>query len=147
MFCKIFWENGVFKMKNKWFLFSGVLLVFGFMLAACDNPNSEETGPLVGTSWEMKYITSGSYGINQTNTYSFTGSSTGKFTRTGWYRINNKITNYTGNEDFGFTYVYSPEMKTGAITENGATTPRGVFSISGDFRTLSFTSGSPYTRK
>jgi hypothetical protein len=132
-------------MKNKWFLFPGVLLVFGCMLVACDNPNSEETGPLVGTSWERKYTTSGSYGINQTNTYSFTGSSTGKFTRTGWYKINNKTTYYNGGEDYNFTYNYSPEMKTGAIIQNGTTT--GVFTISGDFKTLSFTSGSPYTRK
>jgi hypothetical protein len=127
-------------MKNKWFLVPVVLLVVGFMVVGCDN--GEETGPLVGTSWERKYIASD---INQTNTYSFTGSSTGKFTRTGWWKSGNKTNNYNGSEDYNFTYNYSPEMKTGAIIRNGATT--GVFSISADFKTLSFTSGSPYTRK
>jgi hypothetical protein len=82
-------------MKNKWILVLGVLLVFGFMLVACDNSsdsNDQETGPLVGTAWEMKYKDTGYYTIDQTNTYSFTGSSTGKFTRTGWWKdSNNKV--------------------------------------------------------
>jgi hypothetical protein len=44
MFCKFFWRKGVFKMKNKWFLILGVLLIFGSVFVSCDNGTNGDSG-------------------------------------------------------------------------------------------------------
>jgi hypothetical protein len=50
MFSKIYWKEGISKMKNKWFLGFGVLLVFGLFLMACPNDDGGDSDPFAG-SW------------------------------------------------------------------------------------------------
>jgi hypothetical protein len=106
-----------------------LVAVIGFM-AAC---KEEDKGPLAGTKWVSKVTNSTN---RATNTYSFTDSSSGRYTRSGQYYdvFTKKWTNYAATGNFSFTYEYSEKDKAGAINANDGN--KRAFKISGDTMTV-----------
>jgi hypothetical protein len=123
MFCKFFLRNGVFKMKNKWFLILGVLLVFGSVFVSCDTGNDPNSDSLDGI-WET---TDTSYGINRFtisgNNWTLAIGSSLTETNKGTLRVEDKTMTFTVTHQKtsagGDWVLYSSSPRIGTLSDDG----------------------------
>ena len=135
---------------KKTILFS--ILILSTLFTACNDDNDADVkkGKLSGSSWVAKNSFSSTTGNNEyTYTITFTSDEIGKRTEIGWYQVINAATWQMGpkqqvDKSSNFTYVYSPELRTGVIEYSSKN--KVIFSISDDFKELIYGS-TTYTRK
>jgi hypothetical protein len=130
--------------KKNWLVILGLTLAFGIAMSGCDNGAGDtgvEDGNLAGSSWER---TAKSSDFDFTYTYTFTSADAGKYTQTGWGMVGSKKQTY--NVTTNFTYIYDGAVnKLGVITLSSGS--KQTFSISSNYKTLTVSGSSQYTRK
>jgi hypothetical protein len=131
MFHKIFFKEFCMKNFTKLLGIIAIVAVIGFSMTSCKD--EEDEGPLGGTKWVSRVTNSTNRAVN---TFSFTSSSKGNYSRSGQYLdyFTNKWTNYATTSDFSFTYKYSEKDKAGTIETND--NQQRAFRISGNTMTV-----------